>query len=321
MTTITQQPAVSAGRLGCGRSPAQEGSCPGRRDVPDQTGDRPRSDRDRAGGRRRSVRLAGRRWVWRRRRVPLRRHGQRFGLCGRRAVDAERLAPRRRTAAAQTLERVGPPAISHAPRRRTCPFIPPRRWRGGLPRRLGASFHGERAPTKSCLGASRPCGSGRLPGTGRFRRPTRWNGFSSNGPRVKKSRRNTGFRPCLKTRPSTFSSTRPRTCAGAPQRDTRNSKPSSASPISKGEAGADSIITPPPRVFSSANERRFPLQAPCGAKSLAYPRRPTPRGAANPTRTAYRKFDRHDPKTTHRRAGPNPHARPVSPNLATTAAP
>jgi len=87
----------------------------------DQTGDRPRSDPNRASGRRRSGRLAGRRRVWRRRCVPRRRHGQRFELYGRRAVDAERLASRRRTAAAQTLERAGPAAIAHAPRRRTCP--------------------------------------------------------------------------------------------------------------------------------------------------------------------------------------------------------
>jgi SRSO17 transposase len=47
--------------------------------------------------------------------------------------------------------------------------------------------------------------------------------------------------------------------------------------------------------------------------------RPRPRGAANPTRTAYRKFDRDDPKTTHSRARPNPHALPVLPGVATTA--
>ena len=84
---------------------------------------------------------------------------------------------------------------------------------GGFPRRLGASFHGGRALTKSCLRASPPCGSGRLRGTGSFQRLIRWNGFSSNGPRAKKSRRNTGFRPCPKTSLSTFSSTRPN-CAG-----------------------------------------------------------------------------------------------------------
>jgi hypothetical protein len=48
--------------------------------------------------------------------------------------------------------------------------------------------------------------------------------------------------------------------------------------------------------------------------------RSTPRGAANPTRTAYRKLDRDDPKTTHGRAGPNPHALPVLPSLAATTA-
>jgi hypothetical protein len=39
------------------------------------------------------------------------------------------------------------------------------------------------------------------------------------------------------------------------------------------------------------------------------------RGAANPTRTAYRKFDRDDPKTTHGRPGPNPHAPPCCQTL------
>ena len=135
------------------------------------------------------------------------------------------------------------------------------------------------ALTKSCLRASPPCGSGRLRGTGSFQRLIRWNGFSSNGPRAKKSRRNTGFRPCPKTRPSTFSSTRPN-CAGASSATTRNSKANSASPISKVEAGADSITTPssasPPTVFSSANERRFPPQAPGSAKCLAYPCVPNP---------------------------------------------
>ncbi|HKI14005.1 MAG TPA: transposase, partial [Roseiarcus sp.] len=46
--------------------------------------------------------------------------------------------------------------------------------------------------------------------------------------------------------------------------------------------------------------------------------RPRPRGAANPTRTGYRKFDRDDPKTPHGRPGANPHALPVLPSLANT---
>src|SRR5208337_972085 len=43
--------------------------------------------------------------------------------------------------------------------------------------------------------------------------------------------------------------------------------------------------------------------------------RPRPRGAADPTRTAYRKLDRDNPKTTHGRAGSNPLALPVLPSL------
>ena len=46
--------------------------------------------------------------------------------------------------------------------------------------------------------------------------------------------------------------------------------------------------------------------------------RPKPRGAANPTRTTCRKFDRHEPKTTHDRARPHPHALPVLPSFAIT---
>src|SRR5271166_4452470 len=78
---------------------------------------------------------------------------------------------------------------------------------------------------------------------------------------------------------STFSSTRPN-CAGASSATTRNSKANSASPISKGEAGAASIITQPcasPLMDSlSANERRFPPQVPRAAKHLAYPPVPDP---------------------------------------------
>ena len=48
------------------------------------------------------------------------RHSQRFDLCGWRAIDAQRLAPWRRTAGAQTLERTRPPAVARSARRRTC---------------------------------------------------------------------------------------------------------------------------------------------------------------------------------------------------------
>ncbi len=48
--------------------------------------------------------------------------------------------------------------------------------------------------------------------------------------------------------------------------------------------------------------------------------RPRPRGAADPTRAAYRKLDRDGPTTTHCRAGPNPHALPVLPSHTTKTA-
>ena len=158
------------------------------------------------------------------------------------------------------------PGADEAARHRVCAatagvsLFPPRRWRGGFPRRLGASFHGGRALTKSCLRASPPCGSGRLRGTGSFQRLIRWNGFSSNGPRAKEP-----TKYWLSTLPEDIPFdvlVDTANCAGASSATTRNSKASSASPISKGEAGADSITTPssasPPTVFSSANERRFP---------------------------------------------------------------
>ena len=157
--------------------------------------------------------------------------------------------------------------------------FPPRLWRGGFPRRLGASFHGGRALTKSCLRASRPCASDRLRGTGNDRRPTRWNGFSSNGPEGGKEPTKYWLSTLPEDTPLDIlvdtAKLRWRSSA-----ITRNSKANSASPISRGEAGADSTITPPSAspltVFSSANERRFPPQAPGGAKCLAYPRVPDP---------------------------------------------
>ena len=42
------------------------------------------------------------------------------------------------------------------------------------------------------------------------------------------------------------------------------------------------------------------------------------RGAANPTRTAHRRFDCDNPKTPHGRAGADPDAPPVLPSIATT---
>ena len=219
------------------------------------------------------------------------------------------------------------PGADEAARHRACAatagmsLFPPRRWRGGFPRRLGALFHGGRALTKSCLRASPPCGSGRLRGTGSFQRLIRWNGFSSNGPRAKKSRRNTGFRPCPKTRPSTFSSTRPN-CAGASSATTRNSKANSASPISKVEAGAEfhhhAVLCIAAYGFLIRERAAIPPSGPRQRQMSRLSLHPKPRGAANPTRTTCRKFDRHDPKTTHDRARPHPHALPMLPSFAIT---
>ena len=194
----------------------------------------------------------------------------------------------------------------------------PRPWRGGFPRRLGASFHGGRALTKSCLRVSRPCGFGRLHGTGRFRRPIRWNGCSSNGPRAKKSRRNTGFRPCPKTRPSTFSSTRPN-CAGASSATNEELKSELGLAHFEGRSwrGFHHHATLCIAAYGFLIRERAAI-APSGPprrQTFRISTRPRPRGAADPTRTAYRKLDRDNPKTTHGRAGSNPVALPLLPSL------
>jgi SRSO17 transposase len=60
---------------------------------------------------------------------------------------------------------------------------------------------------------------------------------------------------------------------------------------------------------------------PSGLRRRQMPRissRPRPRGAANPTRTAHRQFDRDNPKTPHGRASADPHALPLLPSIAIT---
>src|SRR5271157_3129997 len=69
-------------------------------------------------------------------------------------------------------------------------LFPPRRWRWGFPRRLGASSGGGRALTKPCPRALPRCGYDQLRETGSWRRLIRSNGSSSNGLRAKKSRQN-----------------------------------------------------------------------------------------------------------------------------------
>ncbi len=198
-------------------------------------------------------------------------------------------------------------------------LFPPRRWRWGFPRRLGASSGGGRAPTKPCPRALPRCGYDQLRETGSGRRLIRSNGSSSNGLRAKKSRQNTGFRPCPKTRPSTFSPTRPN-CAGA----------LSATKELKSELGLAH--------FEGRSWRGFHHHAalciaaygflireraaipPSGSRWRETSRlspRPRPRGTPDPTRAAYRKLNRDHPTTDHSRTGPNPHALPMLPNNAT----
>ena len=91
----------------------------------------------------------------------------------------------------------------------------------GLPEEAWRTVPWRRAPTKPCPRALPPCGYGRPRAIGNARRPIPSNGCSSNGQKAKRSRRNTGFRLCPKTRPLRFSSTRPN-CAGGSSATTRN---------------------------------------------------------------------------------------------------
>jgi len=198
-------------------------------------------------------------------------------------------------------------------------LVPPRLWRRGFPSRLGASFHGGRAQTKSCLRASRPCASGRLRGIGSYRRPTRWNGSSSNGPRAKKSRRNIGFRPCPKTRPSAFVDTAK--MRWRIERDDEELKSELGLAHFEGRSWRGfhhhATLCIAAYGFLIRERAAIPPSGPRRRQISRLSSRPRPRGAANPTRTAYRKFNRDDPKTTHGRVGANPHALPLLPSVAT----
>src|SRR5271156_5875104 len=189
---------------------AQEDPCPGRRNLQDQGADRARSDQGACGRRlargvadagygadgafRSGVTAMGLPYV--------------VGVQSTLSVwppDTEPLPPKPWSGRGRPPSRVRRDG-EHAP-------VPPRSWRWGFPRRLGASSRGGRAPTKPCARALPRCGYDQLRETGSGRRPIGSSGSSSNGLRAKKSRQNTGFRPCPKTRPSTSSPTRPN-CAG-----------------------------------------------------------------------------------------------------------
>ena len=158
----------------------------------------------------------------------------------------------------------------------------------GLPEEAWRIVPWREALTKSCLRASPPCGSGRLRGSGSFQRLIRWNGFSSNGPRAKKSRRNTGFRPCPKTSLSTFSSTRPN-CAGASSATTRNSKSELGLAHFEGRSWRGfhhhAVLCIAAYGFLIRERAAIPPSGPRQRQMSRLSLRPKPRGAANPTRT------------------------------------
>src|SRR5271163_3319874 len=106
--------------MGQRRGAAPEaGSRPRRGEVPDQAGDRAETDQGRAHGRRGARHRADRRRLRVRWRLPRRRHGDGPDLCGGRAVDDQRLAPRYGASAAQALERTLAQALARAPRGRS----------------------------------------------------------------------------------------------------------------------------------------------------------------------------------------------------------
>jgi len=65
----------------------------------------------------------------------------------------------------------------------------------------------------------------------------------------------------------------------------------------------------------------IPPSGPWRRQTARISTRPRSRGAADPTRAPYRKLDRDDPTTAHRRIGPNTHALPVLPSHPTKTAP
>ena len=106
--------ALSAGSVGAGSRASPQGEDPGRCRLSDEAADRARSDpgcgRDRNAGRRDPRRCR----LWHRWRLPVRPVRARARLCPGRAADIERLAAWRDAAAAQGLERNGPPAVADA---------------------------------------------------------------------------------------------------------------------------------------------------------------------------------------------------------------
>lgn len=110
----------------------------------------------------------------------------------------------------------------------------PNNWRCRSLKMLGMRSHGAKARTKISRLVSRLFEFDLPIATIGVRRPMPKSGFSSNGPSVKASRPNIGFRPCRRTRPSQRSSNT-LNCAGESSVIIRNSNKSSGSIIMRDE--------------------------------------------------------------------------------------
>ena len=152
----------------------------------------------------------------------------------------------------------------------------PSNWRCRSRKMLGMRSHGAKARTKISPPVSLLFEFDLPIATIGVRRLMPKNGFSSNGPKLKASRPNIGFRPCRRTRPSRRSSNTPN-CAGGSSGIIRNSNKNSASIITKDEGGAAFTTTwlsaSQPMDSWSPRGVRFPPQAskPQSSKRLAYP--------------------------------------------------
>ena len=199
--------------------------------------------------------------------------------------------------------------------------VPPRRWRGGFPRRLGALFHGGRALTKSCLRASPPCGSGRLSRDWKFSTPHPLEWLLIEWPEGEKEPTKYWLSTLPEDTPIDVLVDTAK-LRWRIERDYEELKSELGLAHFEGRSwrGIPSPRRPVHRRLRFSHPRTSgdsPLRPPA-APNVSPILASQTRGAANPTRTTCRKFDRHDPKTTHDRARPHPHALPMLPSFAIT---
>ncbi len=147
-------------------------------------------------------------------------------------------------------------------------LFPPRRWRGGFPRGLGASFNGGRALTKSCLRASRRPGFAGLEG---FDAPSAGMAAHRMARGRKRADEILAFDP-------------------ARRHNHRRSRRHGQIALSHRARLRGTQKRTRPRPFRRA--KAIPHSGPPRRQTSRISTRPRPRGAADPTRTAYRKLDR-----------------------------